>query len=300
MERYIGIDLGGTTMRVAIVSASGEIEQKISAATEADKGADVAIMRLAELVNQLDTNNEFAWIGLGMPGPIDVKNGCMLDAPNFPGWKGYPIVETLEKMVRKKVILENDANVASLGEAFCGNDTRNKSIIFMTVSTGVGGGIVMNGELVSGVHGYAGEFGCMIVSEENRQHPTLPAGSLESLCSGTALTKQAQEIYGKEYNVVDIFEKYKKENEQAQALIQQFVANIAKAIGTLQQVIDPETFVLGGSVILNNQWLCPMIESKAKKYVYTSLAPHIKVRAASLGSDAGLIGAAFLTRKKGV
>lgn len=296
MKRYLGIDLGGTSMRVAIVLETGEVVEKISMPTEVEKGPTDVIERLAMMVKQIDPENEFSTVGFGMPGPLDLKKGCMLDAPNFPNWAFFPIVSTLERLMGKKVILENDANVAGIGEAFAGGGKEAASVVFMTISTGVGGGIVIQNRLLSGANGYGGEIGCMIISSEDRHHPTLPKGSLESLCSGSALSKIAQELFGETASAADIFKAYQNGNKEAKGVVQVWIENVAKALGTLQQIIDPAVFVLGGSVILHNQWLCPLIEVAAKKYVYASLAEHIHVKVAQLGADAGLVGAAFLTK----
>lgn len=290
----IGIDLGGTNMRVALIKDGTTIVKKAEQATETQKGAADAIARMVSMVAEVDPERKASAIGIGSAGPLDLEHGIILKTPNLVGWEGTPIVDLMRQGTGREVYLNNDANVAGLAEAVFGGGKGCKSSVFITASTGVGGGIVVNGHLLEGAYGYGGEIGCMIVADDDRKHDSLYAGTLESLCSGSALNLQAQKIYGPGTNAAYVFQQYAQNDMAAMGIIELWLEHFSRGLASLMQIVDPEVFVIGGSVVLHNPWLLEQLPEHIRPKVYEGLRDKINLRLPELGGDAGLIGAAYL------
>lgn len=211
-------------------------------------------------------------------------------ATNLPQWQNKPLRTIIEHDTNKSVYLINDANAATIAQTI-GED--KDMIVFVTVSSGIGGGIVFKGKLIEGKNGYAGEFGTIIVSDEDRNHPSLYKGSLETFCSGISLGKRASEIYNDDLEAKDVFEKYGKKEEKAIEIVEEWIEYFSKAMANIYQIIEPEVIYLGGSVILNNPWLLKKIEEKTKTMVLKGLSEYINFTIAKFKEDAGIIGAAY-------
>lgn len=285
----IGIDIGGTQARVALLDEEFKILRKEVTASK-DKEFDLVISEIITLISKIDPDNKAKVIGIATPGPLDIDKGMILDAPNLPNWQYKPFVPIIEKKTKRKSYLTNDANAAAIAQAI---EDKSESLVFMTISTGIGGGIVYHGKLIEGKRGYAGEFGSMIIADEDRNHPSLYQGTLESLCSGTALSLEASRRYGKETQAKELFEKYKENDPIAIDIINVWLEYFSRSIANILQTIEPDVFYLGGSVALYNPWLLDMIEEKTKDKVYEGLKGHINLKIANYGEDAGIIGAAY-------
>lgn len=285
----IGIDIGGTNARVALLDENFNIIRKEITKTS-DKPFDEVIIEISDLINKVDYENKAKTIGIAAPGPIDKEKGMILDANNMPDWQYKPFIKLIEEKTGRCAFLTNDANAAAMAQAI---DDKSEMIVFITVSTGVGGGIVYQGKLIEGKRVYAGEFGTMIVSDEDRKHKALYQGTIESLCSGTAIAKKASELYGFEMNAKEVFERFALKEYIAVNLINEWVEYFSRAIANILQTIEPEVFYLGGSVILHNPWLLELLKEKTKDKVYIGLKEHINLSIAKYGEDAGIIGAAY-------
>lgn len=285
----IGIDIGGTNARVALLDENFNIIRKEITKTS-DKPFDEVIIEISDLINKVDYENKAKTIGIAAPGPIDKEKGMILDANNMPDWQYKPFIKLIEEKTGRCAFLTNDANAAAMAQAI---DDKSEMIVFITVSTGVGGGIVYQGKLIEGKRVYAGEFGTMIVSDEDRKHKALYQGTIESLCSGTAIAKKASELYGFEMNAKEVFERFAFKEYIAVNLINEWVEYFSRAIANILQTIEPEVFYLGGSVILHNPWLLELLKEKTKDKVYIGLKEHINLSIAKYGEDAGIIGAAY-------
>lgn len=296
MSYTLGIDLGGTKIRVALVK-DGTIIDKKETLTEAELGPNQGIEKIINLIKEVDPNRLAKAIGVGSPGPLDTKNGIILDAPNLLGWCGTNICKILKEHTGYYVRIENDANVAGLAEALYGSGIGKEIVQYITVSTGVGGGLVINGKIISGAQGCTSEIGAMIVSSEDRYHEVLPKGSLETLCSGTAISKVASIKLCRKVSAKEVFELYHKDDEVCKEIISNWIEDFSAGIANLVHVINPDLFVIGGSVITNNPWILKEVKEAAAKKVYPSLSNHINIALPQFSDIAGIIGAASLVRK---
>lgn len=284
----IGVDIGGTSARVALFDDNLNLLDK-SITQTADKEFDDIINEISNMINEIDKDNKAKVVGMCSPGPLDKETGTILDAPNLPKWSNKPFIKLFEEKTNRKVYLTNDANAAAMAQAI--TDDR-ETIVFITVSTGLGGGIVYEGRLMEGKKVYAGEFGLMIISDDDRKHNQLYAGTWESLCSGSALALEATKRYGQEISTKELFERYHKNEKIALDILDLWVEHFSRGIANLILTIEPEIFYLGGSVITKNEFLIPMIIEKTKGKVYQGLKDRIFIEVAKYGDDAGLVGAA--------
>lgn len=291
----IGIDIGGTNARVALIDSQMNILNKKQIKTENRKFNHV-LEDLIYLVSQIDPKSQAQAIGIACAGPLDLDKGMVLDAPNLSNWSYKPFVSVIEEKTGLKTYLTNDANAAALAQDIGNNNY--KSIVFITVSTGIGGGLVYDHKLIEGKFGYAGEIGSMIISDLDNDHPSLYKGTLESLCSGPALAKLASEKYEKTMKAEDLFRLYYKNDPLAMDLINLWVELFSRSIANLVQILEPEIFYLGGAVIINNPFLLKKIEEKTKEMVFDGLKDKIVLRPAKYKDDASLIGAAYHAKNK--
>lgn len=288
----IGIDIGATNMRVALFQSDTQLVAREQVKTEAALGPAQALEKLVKMIQLVDPKRLAVGVGICAPGPLDLANGSILDAPNLPGWFGFSIRDQLAKYVNRPVFLINDAKAAAIAEASIGAGRGFNSVQYITVSTGVGGGFVYGGELFSGSHGHASEIGNMIVNA------SLPNGSLENICSGSALLYASKKLFGEDKTAAELFVQYKANHKQARQVIDEWLQHFSAAVTSIIQVLDPEVFVLGGSVILHHPWLIEKLQPVVAGQVYSSMKENIHLKVASLGDDAGLYGAMMLVKGK--
>lgn len=288
----IGIDMGATNMRVALFQSDTQLVAREQVKTEAALGPAQALEKLVKMIQLVDPKCLAVGVGICAPGPLDLANGSILDAPNLPGWFGFSIRNQLAKYVNRPVFLINDAKAAAIAEASIGAGRGFNSVQYITVSTGVGGGFVYGGELFSGSHNHASEIGNMIVDA------SLPNGTLENICSGSALLYASKKLFGEDKTAAELFEQYKANHKQAHQVIDEWLQHFSAAVTSIIQVIDPEVFVLGGSVILHHPWLIEKLQPVVAGQVYSSMKENIQLKVASLGDDAGLYGAMMLVKGK--
>ncbi|MGY3776606.1 ROK family protein [Helcococcus sueciensis] len=285
----IGVDVGGTSARVALLDENFNIVKKETIST-GKRDFEIVIKEIADLINNIDPDRKALLVGFDTPGPLDLEKGMILDAPNLPTWSNKPFVNKIEELTGRKTYLTNDANAAALAQAI---EDKSETLVFITVSTGVGGGIVYQGKLMEGKKAYAGEFGLMIISDDDRHHEQLYKGTLESLCSGTALSLEASKRYNREVSTKELFDLYEDKDSIAIEIIDLWVEHFSRAIANLLQIIEPEVFYIGGSVVLFNPWLLDMVKEKTKNKLYEGLKDRVNLKIARYGEDAGIVGAAY-------
>lgn len=284
----IGVDIGGTSTRVALFDEEFNLIDKKTTNT-GDKSFENIINELIDMIKEIDPENKSPIIGICSAGPIDNEKGMVLDAPNLPQWRYKPFVKIVEEKTNRKAFYTNDANAAAIAQAV---QDDSEMLVFITVSTGVGGGIVYKGELIEGKKVYAGEFGLMIISDDDRHHESLYSGTLESLCSGTALAKEASLRFNREVSAKELFELYHRCDNIAVEIVNLWTEHFSRAIANLLLTIEPDVFYLGGSVILHNEFLIDKIVEQTKGKLYEGLQDRINIKLARYGEDAGLFGAA--------
>jgi len=295
----IGIDLGGTNLRIGLFDEKGEIIKEQSRPTEAEKGPEYAITNMAEAINDLKSNYDIKAVGIGSPGPLFPNTGIIIEPPNLPGWMNVPIVKMLEEKTGLPVKLENDANAAALAEATLGAGKGASSVYYITISTGIGGGYVLNGQLVSGAQGNCGEIGNMIVnpSPDAYQGPGLNRGALEGLASGTAIGRIGKERLNITNGAQEVFQLAEQGNQQAQEIIDEAVNYLAIGLANIINTVNPEVIVIGGGVMKSKDLILKPLIEKTREYVYPSLKESLVIKPAVLDQKAGLVGAGLLPGK---
>ncbi len=291
----IGVDLGGTNLRVAMADENGQLCHVLKTDTPAAAGPEAIVRCISEQVQRLPDWQIADSIGIGAPGGADIKRGTILMASNLPGMDGYPLVNMLKELLHKPIYLENDANAACLGEALAGAGKGFDSMVYLTISTGIGGGIYDHGRLLRGGRGFAGEFGCISVNPCYDSRNQLPPGAVESEASGTVLIEKASALLGRKVaHAGEVFSQAAAGNAAMQKIADDFVLHIAVTLSNLACVLDPQLFVLGGGVMNSSDLFLSSLQQRFRDMVH-EIYKDIPIRMSAL-SDAGLIGAAMLSR----
>jgi glucokinase len=325
----IGVDLGGTNLRIAAVDGAGKMLEKITTSTEVARGRDLVIDEMCDaiqkIVDKLSDTGVLAGIGIGVPGIIEMQTGTLRDSPNLPGWHNYPVRDEIERRLKTTVVLENDANVAALGEKWLGAATDVDDMIMLTLGTGVGGGIVLEGKIWHGMTGMAGEPGHINVEPDGHPCNCGSRGCLEQIASATAVRRMAAEAIlagdaphmakamkeSAEFTSKVIYELAMQGDAPAQEIFQRVGRALGTALADLVNIFNIPMYVIGGGLASAWDAFAPsMMETLRKNsFVYRATAPPENASAcdanggpprftvisrAALGSDAGLIGAARL------
>lgn len=308
-NRLIGIDIGGTSIKFALMDDAGTIEKKWSIPTNiAEKGKDIPNEICASIRMTLEDAGlaTVKGIGIGVPGPISPDGKTVVQAVNLD-WKDLPLKEIIETDLGIGVCLLNDANAAALGEMWKGAAQGNVNLLFVTLGTGVGGGIVLNGEVLNGCHSSGGEIGHIpIRSDEQRLCGCGGRNCLETFASANGLAlsmrkklKEVNEVWP-EITPPMVFEKAAQKNVHAQAVLAEFVDILGQALAGIMNTIDVEEIVIGGGLSeAGEQLLLPLTE-KLEEYVFPQIKAHFSVKKAQLGNAAGIYGAvyAYLIKNK--
>ena len=283
-RRFMAVDLGGTTMRAAIVDEDGTLLERSRAPTPDDPEAD-ALMELVEEVLHGDTVEHVVF---GVPGWVDYANGALERAPNLPeGWTDDLTAERISARIGLPVDLANDADLAAVGEAYFGAGRGASDVAYITVSTGIGAGVVLGGQLVAGRRSLA-EIGHTIIDWD--AHEGAPS-TLETLGSGTSLTRRAAAV-GLPEDGRQVVELLEAGNAQAQEVWDEMLRAVRVGVTNLAWTFMPEVVVLGGGVGLNGDLLIDPLLEHLRDHGPSRLDPPISLRVAELRDDAGLIGAA--------
>lgn len=291
MEKKVvmGIDIGGTKILGGIVKEDGTLLKIKQVDTQAQKGKEIILAKLFEVIDNLITGENLEGIGIGSAGRIDYEKGEVVYATdNLPGWTGTRLKEMLEDKYGLKVAIDNDVNTTVLGEMWLGAGRGFGYILMMTIGTGIGGAIFTDGKLLRGSNWSAGEIGHMILYPDGRPCNCGQNGCLEQYISGTALYKQYNELSEnlKIKNAKQVFELYKQKNRIAVKVINSFLKSLSIAIVSIKNILNPEVFIIGGGVI----------ESKELWWddLKVLLGSDINILSAGLDSKAAMFGAAKL------
>lgn len=280
---HVGIDVGGTKCHGVLIDADGVVVSEVRHPTP---HADDLVPLLADMFSELGGSST---LGIGVPGLIS-HDGIVHASPNLVGARNVPVGPALRDMLGIGVHVENDATVAAYAEWQVGSARGAHNAVMVTLGTGIGGGIVMGGELQRGSHGFAGEIGHMVVEREGIECPCGLRGCWERYASGSALRVLSGGMTGEE-----VFAAYRAGDAKAIQVVDTFAEWIAVGLASLTNICDPEVFVIGGGVIESLADTIDVVIAHFEKSVYSSDArplPH--VRAALLGERAGAIGAALL------
>lgn len=291
----IGVDIGGTQTRVALVDEAGKIHSKKNFKTY---GHD-PIKNLNE-INMLikSFNVDVVGVGVSCPGPLDLKKGIVLTPPNLPGWHNFHLKDESEKIMDLPVYVENDANLAGLAEALKGAGQGKEVVQYLTISTGIGGGLTINEKIYQGVNGFAQEMANSILWKDGPQQSFLKKGSLESISSGTAITKRANEKGLKVEHAGQVNDLALTGNKDAIEIMNEAKEYLANMLGIIIALLDPSIIVLGGGVALKIDGFVEDVEKLVVGKVFDVQQGNVNIVKAQLGDDNGLIGGALLAFKK--
>lgn len=325
----IGVDLGGTNLRIAAVDDTGKTLEKITTSTEVARGRDLVLDEMCgaiqQVVARLRGAGELAGIGIGVPGIIEMRTGMLRESPNLPGWHNYPVRDEIERRLQTTVVLENDANAAALGEKWIGAAARVDDMCMLTLGTGVGGGVVLQGRIWHGMTGMAGELGHINVEPNGPPCKCGSRGCLEQLASATAIKRMAAEMVatGKaphmalemkedpEFSSKVVYDMAMQGDAPAQEIFHRVGNALGIVLADLINIFNLPMYVIGGGVASAWDAFAPTIMETVRRnsFVYRATAPAASAPAgnvqgkstrtttitrALLGSDAGLIGAARL------
>lgn len=294
MDMFIGIDMGGTNIRVAKVDANGNIIQQRKEPTEIVHGTKHVMQKIIRMIESIDNYAECKGIGLGVPGPVDPAEGKMLLATNLPGFEGYPIAKEIEQHFHKPTFLENDGNVAGLGEAILGAGKGKGIVYYVTISTGIGGACIIHQKVISGKNGHAGEIGNLIVDRNRDKVNNLNIGAIENEASGTALTRKAKKIFGEDviHHAGDLFQLAREKDEKALALVDEMAYDIAVMLSLIAHVVDPDIFIIGGGVMQGKDVFFEKVEKNYRTLIHNGMQSVLFAQAEL--EEPGIVGAAML------
>jgi glucokinase len=307
---YIGVDLGGTSIKVGICDEQGKLVQTYEGPTGADLGAEVVLERIAEYVRKIVEESPYTWdqvagIGAGLAVFMDIPEGFEKFSPNLQ-WHNVPAKKKLEEKLGKTVKIDNDANVAALGEAWAGAGAGIPNVVCYTLGTGVGGGIIINSKIYQGSLGMAGELGHMAIV------PDIEAincgcgqiGCLETVSSATGIVRMANDAVErgestsmallKKIEAKHVFDAAKSGDEVALRIVNRAAYYIGRSMAVLAVVINPKRFIIGGGVSKAGEILFEPIRETFKKYTPVQAQEGVDIVPATLGNDAGVVGAAGL------
>ena len=330
----IGVDLGGTNLRIAAVDEAGRLLEKTTLGTPVSRGRDHVVEALCtgiqQLVAKYQGSGALHGIGIGIPGIIDMKTGMVRKSPNLPGWEDFPVHAQIEKRLGSRVILENDANAAALGESWLGAARDVEDMAMLTLGTGVGGGLVLGRRIWHGMTGMAGEFGHIIVEAEGVRCNCGSRGCLEQYASATAVMRMAREAIDSgvaqglsraagsdvEFSAKAVYNLAIQGDEEAKKIYQRVGRALGLALNDLVNALNLPMYVVGGGVSSAWEAFSPTLFEtlRQRSMVYAATAPadassndqgasaNLKaggttktiITRALLGSDAGLYGAARL------
>ncbi len=293
MSYALGIDIGGTNTRVALIDNNYRMVNRVQFPTNSDDPQN-NLNQIKKVIDDFDVDN-IVGIGISCPGPLDLINGNILETPNLkPTWWHFPIVQELQNTTGIPTYLENDANLACLAEACVGQGKDYNYVSFMTISTGVGAGLCIHKQIYQGAHGFGHEVANMPLWRNGPQHGSLVAGSIESICSGTAITNRAIEAGLNVKHAGEVNDLAKQGNEIAATIMDEAKEYLANGIAAIYALLDPEIVILGGSVAIKIDGFVDEVEERVKTKVFNVVKPFVKVVRTTLNEDSGLIGAACL------
>jgi len=314
MFPVIAVDFGGTHIRAAFFpSDTPEPAQQTKIKTEAGKGPNAVIDRIVKAIETVSpANREGLRIGIAAPGPLDPIQGVIISAPNLPGWENIPLAKEISDRMNCPVVVNNDANLAALGEWKHGAGRGVDDLIYLTISTGIGGGIITQGRLLLGAHGLAAELGHMKVVQDGPLCGCGQRGHIEAIASGPSIARIARSrlqageksLLGdikKDFNELTT-EDIGKAAQEGDALAISILEDAGKAIGShlanLIHAFNPARIILGGGVSqLGDLLFKPIWQTITEEIIHPAYLQDLKLESAELGDDAGLIGAMAFARQ---
>ncbi|HGA0217529.1 TPA: ROK family glucokinase [Streptococcus agalactiae] len=318
-KKLLGIDLGGTTIKFGILTLEGEVQEKWAIETNTlENGRHIVSDIVESLKHRLSlyglTKDDFLGIGMGSPGAVDRTSKTVTGAFNLNWADTQEVGSVIEKEVGIPFFIDNDANVAALGERWVGAGANNPDVVFVTLGTGVGGGVIADGNLIHGVAGAGGEIGHMIVDPENGFMCTCGnKGCLETVASATGVVRVARQLAeqyegssaikaaidnGDTVTSKDIFIAAEDGDKFANSVVERVSRYLGLVAANISNILNPDSVVIGGGVSAAGEFLRSRVEKYFVTFAFPQVKKSTKIKIAELGNDAGIIGAASLANQQ--
>src|SRR6202165_2364689 len=280
-----GIDLGGTQVRVALARSDGQLIASFKTHTPTLGSPERVVEWAAAEIERHRGREKVRSIAIGAPGPIDIKRGILVNPPNLPGWRNVPLAAMLRKATGAKAHVANDADMAGLGEFHRGAGRGTRHMVYITWSTGVGGGWIIDGKLHRGAHGTAGEVGHMIIDANGPLDQCGQHGCLEVFCGGANMARETG------HPAAELFAAAARGDKHARMVVERAARYMGLALISLTNIVDPEMFVMGGGVTRSWALVQPMMLQTLRSSPFITPARRPVLRRARLGDRAGQVGA---------
>lgn len=288
IDRVIGVDLGGTAIKLGLFLEDGTCLQTISVTTPQPAHPKPVVKAIATGINQLNIDSTCRAIGLGIPGPTDTARRIARKSINLPGWDDVPVADWLEAQTKLPTILENDANCAAIGEAWRGAGRQFQDFILLTLGTGVGGGIFLNGQLFTGRYGAAGELGLITLNSDGFPCRSGNRGSLEQYASIGSILRQT----GTDPAVLGKLARQK--DSAALEFWQAYGRSLGAGLASSIYILTPEAVIIGGGISASAEFFLPSTLAEIERRVVSPSRINLQLLTAQLGNHAGMLGAAKL------
>ncbi len=314
MKRFLAIDLGGTKTAVCVGEENGNLLAHKRMPTNAEEDPEFWLDRLSALVEEISRAAgleiaDLSGVGLAVPGPMSVKRGMVLDPPNMPAWRNAPVKEWIEELTGLPVHINNDANAAGLAEYYYGEFKGTPDLVYLTMSTGVGGGIISGGRLVQGADDLGGEVGHIVLDPDGPPCPCGQRGCFEMYCGGRNVIRQVRERLGTEsgsliieeaggrmdgLTISTIARAAARGDAPARAFWDAYVERLAQGIGLLAMCVNPSAVVLGTAAIHLGDTLLRPLRERLPRYAWRPAIERLAIRPSALGPQIGELGALAL------
>lgn len=295
----IGVDLGGTNLRAAAIDRDGNILERVAHRADFGRGPNCVVNHVVNCINRLRSRvgeASLQGVGIGVPGFIDIEAGIVVGAANLPGFDQFPVRDQIQECLGIPITLENDANAAALGEMWMGAGKDVKDLILLTLGTGIGGGIIVDGKVLHGFSGMAGELGHMTVYPDGNPCGCGNCGCLEKHASATAIVAMARMMHlgNRDITAADVHRFALEGNERAKLIFESMGRALGIALANVINLFNFPLYLLSGGPLPAWDMFAPAMFAEVKRRSFTFLRTGTRIEQAVLGSDAGLYGAAYL------
>ncbi|MFQ5329506.1 MAG: ROK family protein [Thermodesulfobacteriota bacterium] len=297
-DYVIGVDIGGTNIKIGALLSNGDILTQMAVPSQVQEGRGQVVTILVDSVNEIKRqvgDRNCAGVGIGIAGAVNQRDGVVVQAPNLPGWEGFRIVDELSELLSCPIIIDNDANVFTLGEGWRGAARESMNYCCLTLGTGVGGGLVLDGRLWRGVDGTAGEVGHLVVEPDGVPCECGGRGCLEMYASATALVRMAREDgVGEGITANEIASRARGGDKQCRSLFDRMARYLGIGLTDIVNLLNIDMIVLGGGLSAS----CDLFLDEARREMvdrsFTVPGERVEIVPAKLSSDGGMVGAAYL------
>ena len=293
--KALGMDIGGTNIKYGVVK-NNIIIYNNSIKSEVAKGKQFVIGKIVSIIEKCKKNYNIKSIGIGIAGLVDNKRGFVFESPNLPEWEGVNLKNEL-KIVNLPVSIDNDANCFGLGEYLLRKDKKIKNLIGITLGTGIGGSLILDGKIYRGSNGFAGEIGHIKVEPDGRKCNCGQNGCLEAYSSGSAIEKKSKEIFNEKIEIRTLYKMALKGNRKVIEIFKEAFEKLGIVCAGIIDLLNPDIIVFGGGISNMKDFLLIPIRKSIQMNCYNKLFENVKIEVSKFGIDSAIVGAAYLNSK---